>query len=1063
MLVYGLARKFGDLDKLIVNSNSYYCNEQDNLAQKMKIDGKKPVITKYPIQSSDDIKQYLENLGLSDEIVNQIEDNCDRLFNRFNNFNLHYDYQLVKYDNPEKIVTDLIKKNGRLKDDPVYRARLKEEWDVICNNGVINLLPYFIPITEVYEHYDKKGLITGVARGSGGGSLLSYLIGITHVDPIKYELSFSRFLTLDRVVSNHLPDLDCDLISRDLLVGSDGNSGFLRERFGDCYAQCSTRTLLRLKSAMLDANRFINGEMQDDVIKLSKSLPPTPQGLSDYKFIFGYEKDGVHIPGVLEKNEDLQKYTKERPDEWEIVKRALSLSRQNSRHACAFILASKPIVETVPLMEVGGTEQVTQPEHKQCESAGLIKYDFLTITSALYIDSAIKFIREKQNCEHLPTGYFMHNGKETFIWELPEEACVFDDLSNRKTAGVFQFSSQTMTEFLHNLKPETVLDLAATNALNRPGPLDFIDESTGRNMAEEFIERKNGRSVGEIEVLNSMLSDTYGVITFQEDITKIAKELAGMNVEDSENLRIAVGKKKMDLMNSLKPVFIEGASKKIQKHEAEKLWDMIVTFGRYGFNKCLHGDTLVKTALGGEVCLRSLHLKGFEGKILAPDGCGGFCFRKVKHIHFNGIRSKTLKITLENGVGITVTHNHQLKKGALWAIAGELSVGDKLNTVNGRVAISDITEIIGIQTVYDVEMEDSPHAFVANGIVSHNSHSVAYSIVGYACAFLKHHYNLEWWAGVISNCSNTKINEEYYKHIQDIVRPPDINLSSDTVTIDYNSGHIRYKLSVIKGMGEKTAAKIIENRPYKDLTDFVERCGVGIKAIKRLALIGVIDSFFDKNTTLMKKIYEIDKSFIVKEKNKKIEEYDLKIKGLENEKDINRVLKNKQRYIDKPLKEVKVDEEFLRLSPLDIKIMQKQLLPAFPINLTETMIEHSKHIYNKDVKPLMLDKKNNDVEFISGVAFKEIEDRMPFNGFRYWVVGYILECSVFSYHNGEQQAFKMNIDNDGIVSERVLWPDYNTKKLTYDKSIKKGSIVALLLYKSEGKDYINIIETKKLY
>ncbi len=972
--ILALANKFDDLDRVLINNYSYYSTAEDQVVQNMKLGEEFRIQQKQHIRTIEEITPYLNTLGFDDNSIEKLVQNSYNWADKFKDFELKYNYKLPDCgQNVEQQLVDIIKARGRMKwNDPRYVKQFREEFELLTNNGVVNLIPYFLPIVEIGKFYNENGYLTGPSRGSAAGFLISYLIGITHVDPIKYNLSSARFLTIDRVKQGNFPDIDQDLESREPLVGEDGNSGYLFNKYKNNAAQISTRTLLRIKSSILDVNRFINkGTVEPEIEEFVKTLPNTPQGITDKDFVFGYEDaDGNKVPGLLESNQDLLKYTEHRPNEWDIVKRTLSLPRQNSRHACfasgtlidnngnvgviesanysinkpiktwfsgikktilvsmsngisirctpdhkfllpnneeveaqnlkgksiqyrpfsncsgdktlskdelfalgwglndgsfnkkypnqtfyftpikddeskqkilkyfdrvginywqdkkrkeelfiylpykkdntnhtnhlffeskynylqrlpkyfwtltlecqcefmkgffsangfilntrprigtklssrllisdiciwlnsigietnvqykkpstikitdkaylthgwaelvivgdnskqlfkkmigfeqsykqdrllslklfnknnshnpynfksknpvctsiieqeecdvydfneplenkgyingilvhncAYVISNEPIENTVPTFKINDI-RVTQPEAKQVEFSGLIKYDFLVVSALRDIRLCLDYINKKQikkadqivgwwhsesdcaSCYHcdpninlrdeinmdlgieyfnheeakiwdktgnsipcstcgtylsdvdkLNTGYFTHNGVKTFIWDLPEDQDVYNMLASGQTETVFQFNTQSMTPFVQTIAPKNIIDCATITALVRPGPLDFKDELTGRNMAEEYIERRFGRSKGNIEILNSMIPESYGIIVYQESVSKIARELAGMSIEDSENVRIAMGKRKLNYLIVLNLLLLKGLLKK---------------------------------------------------------------------------------------------------------------------------------------------------------------------------------------------------------------------------------------------------------------------------------------------------------------------------------------------------------------------------------------------------------------------------------------------------------------------------------------------------------------------
>lgn len=900
-----------------INSNSYMANKDDKIVQDMKFGETMRFSQDQHILSDVEIKEYMNNMG--NELGNMgIEEVDYTLFRKqFDNFELKYDYLLPEVFDVENKIMEQIAKMGRMDwNNPLHVTKLKEEMLVIAKNKKKNLLPYFMPIIGVREEYVKKGCLYGPARGSAGGSWLSYVMGVTHINPLKHGLQFSRFMTLDRIEQGTLPDIDVDLNSRDVLVGKDGSSGYLYETYGDRAAQVSTRTLLRLKSSILDANRFINkGEVEEEIQQLAKSLPGTPQGISDYDFLYGYEDaDGNHIDGILATNDALQQYALKRPKEWEIVLKAVSLSRQCGRHACAYVIADRPIESVVPLFEVGGVKRVTQCEAKQVEKAGLIKYDFLVVSCLEDIAKCIKLVNNKQG-KQLNVDKLFHKGNEVYVWDLPEDKEVFRDLAMGKTETVFQLSSSTMTDMTTKIQPKSIDDIGVITSLGRPGPLGFIDTVTGRNMAQEYIERRFGRSKGDIEALNRIVSDTYGVIVYQEQVTKVCKELGGLGVIESENVRIAMGKKKVKLLAELKPKFIEGASKIIDKHDAEKIWSTMATFASYSFNQ---------------------------------------------------------------------------------------------------------------------------------------SHAIGYSYISYACAFLKHHYPLEWWAAILSNATDKQINEEYYRYVKDIVLPPDINISNENIVIDYSQGKLRHKLSMIAGLGTKASEKIIDGRPYHSIEDFIKKKVAGDSLTKKLIFVGVLDSLFPNSSVLQKmQIYEDTKIQI--ERNNKIQDYYKKMS--EAPENTDKIQKNLEKYMKKEIPKGIIDPSYM-VGGLKAFLLKKSIFPTMPLDLGG-VIEKSNNARAKIIdrqggKILVLDN-GEEYQYADGHSVKKIDEMDIPDSFEYGLTfaspAYLIECEEFYYKQKTKKALKITADIGGYISEKVLWPDRISGELEYPDGLSKGSVCYVVMRK----------------
>lgn len=889
----------------IVTDYVYYANKDDKVVQSMVLGGNIRYYANMHMQSKDEILDYLKNsMKMSDSDAEDIINRTDAWAHGFDNFKLEYEYRFVDAgENPIKQVMDLIKQRGRMKwDDPIYVSRLKEEIEVIAKNPKHDLTPYFLPIVGVLDNERKNGRITGPARGSAAGSLMLYLMGVTQVNPLKHELSFNRFYSLDRIMADKPADVDVDLMDRDLLVGEDKCSGYLYGTYGKKAAQVSTRTTVRLKSAILDVNRYFNGKVEKEIEILTQGLPQPPQGISDLDFVFGYEDDGNHIPGLMETSDSLKQYIESRPKEWAIVEKAMGITRSFSTHASAFVITNKNIDEIVPTKE----GHIIQYEAKETEIAGLIKYDFLVVKQLADINNCLNFINKKNN-EVNEAGYFTHNGQKLFIWDLPELPEAFKSVWSGYTETCFQINTRSMIPFVQQILPESIEDLAIILALVRPGPLDYVDPNTGRSMAQEYVYRRQGNSYEDIAILNELIPETKSILIYQEQITKIAKEVAGFSGSESENLREAVGKKQMAKLLAMRPKFIEGVVKsgKATEDEARELFARIETAGRYSFNK---------------------------------------------------------------------------------------------------------------------------------------SHAVAYAYITYACIFLRHFYTLEWWASVLTNAKEKEITGKFWPYIKDMVYPPDINISTDVMEVDYKNKKLRSKLGIIRGMSDASIDPILEGRPYKDISDFVKK-GVAKPAITRkLIHVGVLDSLFPESASLIEKLkmYEDE---------------------LERKKFSEKIKSGKKTRALGP-KEGVVPEEYLNLTPMQDVVMKKQTLPSMPIDTYNLGKKYSKVLKDSStVVPILTNERGYDTVLIPGRILEhldQLEPEMVHEDKYFACTGYVIESKEFSFANGSKRALKITLDVDGYISEKVLWPDYNTSELKYPKELKKGVIATVFMCKRAGKKDVKI-------
>lgn len=566
----------------IASDYAYYAKKEDKIVQTMRLEGNNKLQPNLYMKNEEEIGTYLSQLGLNGTDIGTIIANTDKWADKFNGFKLEYDWRLADSGGtPIQQAMAIIRQNGRMRwDDPKYVARLKEELEVIAKNPKKDLTAYFLPIRDVLNHYRENGLLTGPGRGSAGGSLFVYLLGITQIDPFDFDLPFNRFFSLDRIMGMELPDIDVDLEDRELLVGKDAKSGYLYGRWGDKAAQISTRTTIRLKSAIKDANRFFKGKVEDSIETLTKGLPTPPQNTNDLDWVLGeLDEDGERSGGLLEQSEDLKKYTESHPEEWDIVVKAMGITRAYSSHASAFVLSDIPIKDVLPTK----AGHITQYEAKEVESAKLIKYDFLVVKQLKDIRVCMDLINAKNGVQK-GVGSFDHATQDTFVWKLPQLKDVFASIWQGATETCFQINTRSMTPFVIEMLPNSMMDIATLLALVRPGPMDFINPETGRNMVEEYMLLRKGEIEPDIKSLADLLPETYGVIVFQEQLNKIARDLAGFSGAEAEKVRKHMAKKNMPELKKIEPAFMEGALKKVDLQTATTIWERMVTFGRYGFS-----------------------------------------------------------------------------------------------------------------------------------------------------------------------------------------------------------------------------------------------------------------------------------------------------------------------------------------------------------------------------------------------------------------------------------------------------------------------------------------------
>ncbi len=454
------------------------------------------------------------------------------------------------FDSPEEYVRHLclegLKKLYKDPGDKVYE-RLNYELDVIKKMGYSG---YFLIVKDFIDYSRSKNILVGPGRGSAAGSLVSYCLGITSIDPLKYDLLFERFLNPERV---SMPDIDIDFADR----GRDRVIDYVTEKYGqDNVAQIITFGTLAARGVVRDVGRVM-GIPYAEVDKIAKMIP---------------FKVGQTIDGALDEEKDLERLSKSDDNIKTLLdySRTLEgLARHASTHAAGVVIAPEPLVEHVPIFKSSKDEITTQYDMKGVEDIGLLKMDFLGLRTLTVIADSVEMIKENHGIDVELDNVSL------------DDPLVYKLFSNGNTIGIFQFESAGMRDYLKKLQPETLDDLAAMNALYRPGPLDS-------GMIDVYIKRKNGQE--KIEYLHPdmepILKTTFGVIVFQEQVLQLASKLAGFSLGKADILRKAMGKKIAELMAKQKKEFIEGCiANKITKKLATQIFDQIETFARYGFNK----------------------------------------------------------------------------------------------------------------------------------------------------------------------------------------------------------------------------------------------------------------------------------------------------------------------------------------------------------------------------------------------------------------------------------------------------------------------------------------------
>ncbi len=428
-----------------------------------------------------------------------------------------------------------------------YETRLTYEIDMIRK---MKYAGYFLIVWDFIRYARERQIPVGPGRGSAAGSLVAYCLRITDVDPMHFDLYFERFLNPERVT---LPDIDIDFCERrrgEVIQ-------YVTQKYGrENVAQIITFGTMKARAVVRDVGRVMEFPISE-VDKVAKLIPGTLD--------MNLDKALEEVPALAElerKDERVRELMK-------VAKRLEGMTRHASVHAAGVVIAPRPVVEFAPLYRSQKDEITTQWAMKEVERVGLLKMDFLGLSTLTLLDDAVKHIKET-------------TGVEIDLDHLPlDDAKTYQLFSNGQTHGVFQFESSGMRETLRKAKPQCLEDLIALNALYRPGPLRA-------GVVDDYINRKHGRAEIKYDVpaMEPSLKETYGIIAYQEQVMRLASDLAGFSLGQADELRRAMGKKDEKKMAATRERFMSGCAERgISEKKATKIFQFIEFFAGYGFNK----------------------------------------------------------------------------------------------------------------------------------------------------------------------------------------------------------------------------------------------------------------------------------------------------------------------------------------------------------------------------------------------------------------------------------------------------------------------------------------------
>jgi len=445
-------------------------------------------------------------------------------------------------------LADLIEKGSIRHTREEYDVRLRWELGVIQDMG---LSSYFLIVWDFIRYARSKGIPVGPGRGSAAGSLVAWTLEITDVDPLRYDLLFERFLNPDRV---SMPDIDVDLCERRRGEVIE----YVRQKYGtENVGQIITFNSMKARAVIRDVGRVLGVDL-GEVNRLCAMIPANPGKPTT---LAEARRDVRELADALRGNEAYRRL-------FDLGERLEGVSRHAGVHAAGVLIAPRPLVEFLPLYRNNNGEITTQFEMKAVDKMGLLKMDFLGLITLTILDDAARLVERR-------------TGTKPSFADIPlNDPEVFKLFSDGRTDGVFQFESSGMRDLLRRVQPAVFEDLSALNALYRPGALDA-------GTVEVYIERRRGKKFEyPLPQLEPILKDTYGVLVYQEQVMLASRAVAGYTPGEADKLRKAIGKKDDAALKEQGDKFVKKAvAAGTPKKKAEELWELILPFGRYGFNK----------------------------------------------------------------------------------------------------------------------------------------------------------------------------------------------------------------------------------------------------------------------------------------------------------------------------------------------------------------------------------------------------------------------------------------------------------------------------------------------